>query len=152
MKKTTTAQTTANKTATKETKAILVNVEEVKRALTELKLDSKFKVVYTANNEVQQIADIHLINTDKTLSNQACFRIGFRKTVYRFSSNRDFANCKFLKEHNAKIDSHKRFEETLKDYDELKEAIKQACADYTTRHTSKQSATKEKSEEQKKEA
>lgn len=147
MKKTTTTTTTENKT----TKAT-ISIDEVKRALTELKLDSKFKVVYTANNEVQQIADIHLINSDKTLSSLACFRIGFRKTVYRFSSNRDFANCKFLKERNAKIDSHKRFEETLKDYNELKEAIKQACADYTTRHASKQSATKEKSEVQKKEA
>ena len=147
---TATKTTATAKTATKETTTVLVNVEELKRAITELKLDNKFKVIYNDNNEVQQIADIHLINSDKTLSSLACFRIGFRKTAYRFSSNRHFNACEFLK--NEHIDKHKRYEVTLKDYNALKTALKQACDDYTKRYNSKATATKENKQEQKKEA
>ena len=124
--------------ADKKQKQTLTSVKDVQDALKRIKYDTRFKVVAKESSLHDNNVKIHLINSDKTLSNQACFVIGIFRKDFRFSSNDKFASCAFLK--NEKVNSKHRFEITVK-RENIDTCLKQACECYTKLYCSDKKQT-----------
>lgn len=124
--------------AEKKQKQTLTSVNDVQDALKRIKYDTRFKVVAKESSLHDNNVKIHLINSDKTLSTQACFVIGIFRKDFRFSSNDKFASCAFLK--NEKVNSKHRYEITVK-RENIDTCLKQACECYTKLYCSDKKQT-----------